>query len=173
MNNCRRMAETWTSYMCLEEEDKLQKICEKASTLIVMPASTEIFEVISHNKVTVDLSRRTCTCRAWDVLRIPCKHACAAITFMRRDVYQYTDWFMSVEAFKRSYAHIIYPIPDYDMPTFTPDSVEILPPITKRRRGRSKTRRINNRSQNTRPVTCSWCHIQGHNRSICAEPVQD
>ncbi|XP_020253522.1 uncharacterized protein LOC109830621 [Asparagus officinalis] len=173
MNTRRVMATNWNSYLCPEAEKILQENVTKGSTLEVSHSTAEIFEVSSQKSVQVDLDHKTCTCRAWDILRIPCKHACAAINFMHRDVYQFCDWFMTTEAFKKSYEPILFPVPNYDKPDVTDETVSILPPKTTKRRGRNKNRRINNRSENRRAIRCSRCHAEGHNRATCTEPIQD
>ncbi|XP_020249815.1 uncharacterized protein LOC109827251 [Asparagus officinalis] len=145
------MACKWTSYLCPKAEKIVRENMEKGHTLEIRQSRDDIFEVQSHRTTRVDLENRTCTCRAWDVTRIPCVHACAAIIYMKRDVYQYCDWFMSVEAFKKSYDEILYPIPDYEKRSVPTDEIQILPPITTKRRGRNRTRRINNRPYTNGP----------------------
>ncbi|XP_020272469.1 uncharacterized protein LOC109847650 [Asparagus officinalis] len=90
-----------------------------------------------------------------------------------RDVYQFCDWFMTVEAFKKSYEPILYPIPDYEKRSVPREEIQILPPLTTKRKGRNKTRRINNRTVYTRPLKCSRCHVEGHNRKTCNESIAD
>ncbi|XP_020270877.1 uncharacterized protein LOC109846064 [Asparagus officinalis] len=173
MNTCREMATKWNSYLCPEAEKILQENVTKGSTLEVSHSTAEIFEVSSTKSVQVDLEHKSCTCRAWDILRIPCKHACAAINFMHRDVYQFCDWFMTTEAFRRSYEPILFPVPNYDKPDVTDETISILPPKTTKRHGRNKNRRINNRSESRRVIRCSRCHAEGHNRATCTEPIED
>ncbi|XP_020242923.1 uncharacterized protein LOC109821142 [Asparagus officinalis] len=90
-----------------------------------------------------------------------------------RDVYQFCDWFMTVEAFKKSYEPILYPIPDYEKRSVPREEIQILPPLTTKRKGRNKTRRINNRTVYTRPLKCSRCHVEGHNHKTCNESIAD
>ncbi|XP_020270552.1 uncharacterized protein LOC109845694 [Asparagus officinalis] len=173
MNTRREMATKWNSYLCPEAEKILQENVTKGSTLEVSHSTAEIFEVSSQKSVQVDLEHKTCTCRVWDILRIPCKHACVAINFMHRDVYQFCDWFMTTEAFRRSYEPILFLVPIYDKPDVTDETISILPPKTTKRRGRNKNRRINNRSESRRAIRCSRCHAEGHNRATCTEPIED
>ncbi|XP_020266052.1 uncharacterized protein LOC109841498 [Asparagus officinalis] len=173
MNNRRIMAEKWTSYLCPKAEQIVGEHMERGSTLEIKQSRDDIFEVQSQRTTHVDLGKRTCTCRAWDLTRIPCVYACAVIIYMKREVYQYCDWFMSVEAFKKSYDEILYPIPDYEMRSVPKDEIQILPPITTKRRGRNRTRRINNITIMKRPVKCGRCKSEGHNRATCNEPIHD
>ncbi|XP_020272593.1 uncharacterized protein LOC109847765 [Asparagus officinalis] len=173
MNNRRIMACKWTSYLCPKAEQIVRENMEKGRTLEIRQSREDIFEVQSHRTTHIDLENRTCTCRAWDVTRIPCLHACAVIIYMKRDVYQYCDWFMSVETFKKSYDEILYPIPDYEKRSVPKDEIQILLPITTKRRGRNRTRRINNRTIYKWPVKCSRCKVEGHNRATYNEPIRD
>ena len=173
MSNRRLLADKWVGYLCPQAEMVLKENIEKGRPLDVKQAAADIFEVQAHKTTRVDLEKKTCTCRAWDVMRIPCKHACAVISYMKRDIYQYCDWFMSIEAFKKSYDPILYPIPDYEKRSVPRDEIELLPPHTIKRKGRNKTRRINNRTVYKRSLKCSRCHSEGHNRATCNEPIAD
>ncbi|XP_020249209.1 uncharacterized protein LOC109826596 [Asparagus officinalis] len=144
MNNRRIMACKWTSYLYPKTEQIVRENMEKGRTLEIRQSREDT-----------------------------CVHACAAIIYMKRDVYQYCDWFMSVEAFKKSYDEILYPIPDYEKRSVPKDEIQILPPLTTKRRGRNRTRRINNRTIYKRPVKCSRCKVEGHNRATCNEPIRD
>ncbi|XP_020262751.1 uncharacterized protein LOC109838739 [Asparagus officinalis] len=106
MNERRTMAESWNQFLCPKAELALKENMENGRPLEVRQSHTGLFEVQSHRSCQVDLDNKTCTCRGWDVTRVPCKHACASIMFMKRDVYQFCDWFMTVEAFKKSYEPI-------------------------------------------------------------------
>ncbi|XP_020266828.1 uncharacterized protein LOC109842351 [Asparagus officinalis] len=75
------------------------------------------------------------------------------------------------ELFKKSYEPILYPIPDYEKRRVPREKIQILPPLTTKRKGRNKTRRINNRTVYTRPLKCSRCHVEGHNRKTCNESI--
>ncbi|XP_024164163.1 uncharacterized protein LOC112171170 [Rosa chinensis] len=43
------------------------------------------------SRYVVDLTRRTCACRRWDLTGIPCKHAISAIHFMRQNPEDFVD----------------------------------------------------------------------------------
>ncbi|XP_020262981.1 uncharacterized protein LOC109838960 [Asparagus officinalis] len=135
MSNRRLLGDKWAGYLCPQAEMVLKENIEKGRPLDVKQATADIFEVQAHKTTRVDLEKKTCTCRAWDVMRIPCKHACAVISYMKRDIYQYCDWFMSIEAFKKSYDPILYPIPDYEKRSVPRDEIELLSPHTIKRKG--------------------------------------
>ncbi|XP_020258530.1 uncharacterized protein LOC109834927 [Asparagus officinalis] len=171
MHERRLLGQKWSGYLCPEAELVLSDNIQHGSCLAIKHSTEDIVEVESNKTCRVDLKNRTCSCRSWDITRIPCKHTYAAISWMGREIYQYCDWYMTVDAFRESYAPIIYPIPDYEKRFVPPEDRVLKPPLTKKRRGRPCTRRINNRSLNTRPVKCSRCNMEGRNRASCNEPI--
>jgi hypothetical protein len=59
----------------------------------------------------VDLCRRRCGCRKWEITRIPCPHAVAAILYDYGDPKDYVDECFIIEVYKKAYALVIYPMP--------------------------------------------------------------
>jgi hypothetical protein len=74
----------------------------------VLECSEDIAEVTimggSGFRFLVDLKKRTCTCRAWDVSGIPCKHALAFITYQDAPIESYVDLYYSIERFRVAYS---------------------------------------------------------------------
>lgn len=55
----------------------------------------------------VDLEKRTCTCRKWQMTRLPCTHALFFITSLRgsaAEIDQYVHEYYSVAKFNATYA---------------------------------------------------------------------
>ncbi|XP_020263043.1 uncharacterized protein LOC109839024 [Asparagus officinalis] len=73
MSNRRLLGDKWVRYLCPQTEMVLKENIEKGRPLDVKQAAADIFEVQAHKTTRVDLEKKTCTCRAWDVMRIPCK----------------------------------------------------------------------------------------------------
>ncbi|OAY67504.1 hypothetical protein ACMD2_20958 [Ananas comosus] len=49
------------------------------------PSTDVLFQVIAADRTdVVDLSKKTCSCKRWDIDGIPCNHAMAAISFRLR-----------------------------------------------------------------------------------------
>jgi hypothetical protein len=59
----------------------------------------------------VDLGKKTCGCRQWEMIGIPCAHAVCAILFDCGDLEDYVDEYYSLERYKKVYAPLIYPMP--------------------------------------------------------------
>ena len=61
----------------------------------------------------VNLQERTCSCRQWQISRIPCKHALAFITSLSdAPIENYVDLYYSVEKFSVAYSQLIPAMPD-------------------------------------------------------------
>ena len=58
----------------------------------------------------VDLEKRICTCRKWDITGIPCYHAILCIFFNREAAEKYTNDCYKVSTYKACYEPIIDPI---------------------------------------------------------------
>ena len=70
---------------------------EEAQRLHVHVAGLVEFQVQSANYVDiVHLDRRTCTCRKWEVLGIPCSHAITSIRVRKYNPYDFCDnWYLT------------------------------------------------------------------------------
>ncbi|MQL75730.1 hypothetical protein Taro_008086 [Colocasia esculenta] len=127
--------------------------------------------VESMKTYAVDLHLQTCSCGHWQLVKIPCKHACAAIGSNKEAVTQYVSAFYSIEVYRAAYERNIQPIPTFDMPDPPqPSEVLIKPPTTKRLPGRPRKRRIHLRGEVDHAYICSWCKQTGHNRRTCSNP---
>ncbi|KAL0326461.1 UNVERIFIED_CONTAM: hypothetical protein Sradi_5215400 [Sesamum radiatum] len=57
-----------------------------------------------------NLEMRTCTCRIWQLLGIPCKHACSAIFNQNLQPEDMVHPYYNVDTYKQVYEHAILPI---------------------------------------------------------------
>ncbi|XP_073120734.1 uncharacterized protein [Henckelia pumila] len=74
------------------------------------------FEVVDGEKsFAVDLVDMTCSCRAWQINKLPCKHACSAIETKALPVYDFCDKYFKIEAYRAAYKGHINPIPTFDI----------------------------------------------------------
>ena len=78
------------------------------------------FSVTGHGDVaTVDLQRRTCTCRIFYLDKIPCPHAMAVIRSQHGDnfvnyIYLYSSPYYLVEKYIMAYCQKIHPVSTED-----------------------------------------------------------
>ena len=64
---------------------------------------------MEHNGDTyiVDLKKKTCPCRGWGLISIPCHHAICAIQYIEQNPEDYVDKVFSKETYKKAYAHMM------------------------------------------------------------------
>lgn len=134
------------------------------------------FEV-KHGKdtFTIDLEKRHCTCRKWQLTGMPCSHAIASIHYNKEPVDNYASEYFKVETYKRVYAPLIYPTNGQNLWEET-GYPPILPPPLRRPTGRPRKQRRKEpdepkkgaklrRSGTT--VVCKKCGRTGHNKRTC------
>ncbi|XP_073132129.1 uncharacterized protein [Henckelia pumila] len=131
------------------------------------------FEVIDGDKtLAVDLSSWTCSCRGWQIYKLPCKHACACIESKSLSVYDFCDKYFTIGAYRESYKCVINPIPTFDMyEGYNDEGESICAPIVRSQPGRRRTMRIPSQVEH-RLTKCGRCKKQGHNRRTCKEAFE-
>ena len=98
--------------------------------------------------VDVNLRKRTCTCKAWQMVGIPGEHACAAIREMKQNVYEYVDSYFKLPMQELIYSGYFNSIPNHNMPRIDVDGCvcdaqgglypSLKPPCSKRPPGRPR-----------------------------------
>jgi hypothetical protein len=100
-------------------------------------------------------------------------HAVTAIQKVGLQVSNYIDPFYTVEVFRLSYESMINPIPTLGAPEVTKENRVVLPPKTRRPRGRPKVQRIRSKGEKVRQIRCGRCGKLGnHNRKRCKEAIE-
>ncbi|XP_059287011.1 uncharacterized protein LOC132040395 [Lycium ferocissimum] len=101
---------------------------------------------------TVDLGRRYCSCRAWQLKGIPCAHALAAISHKQYDPLDYMHSCYNKETYMRTYATVLEPLTNMEMwpissnPTVAPLEYKTMPgrPAKVRRKEAHEIRKSGN-----------------------------
>ena len=139
----------------------------------------------------MDLGKHFCSCKEWRRTGLPCGHASAVILGRKEDPQQYADDYFTLERYKATYNHPIFPpILDADRPEFNWREYidealqsdeeeqdlenELLPPNTCCPAGRPKKKRIHRAGENEisiRPFKRSRCKEEGHSRRTCREAI--
>ncbi|PON92626.1 Zinc finger, PMZ-type [Trema orientale] len=142
----------------------------------------------------VNIEELSCSCREFDIDKIPCAHAIAAAQHRSIDMYSLCSDFYKTDYWRMAYAESIYPVPgekDWDVPEAT-RAIIVNAPDKKTRSGRPKTKRKrsigefskkkrkclteesgkeNRKKQDGAPPKkkrkCSNCGIYGHNKTSC------
>ena len=161
---------------------KVNELVDNSRRCRVVTEAGASFEVQDYNfKLVVNLDTRSCDCRRWDVSGLPCRHACAVISYMRLHVEDFIAENHTKAAYKRTYDMVIQPIPS---PNFWPQDLTeevCLPPSARKQPGRPPVNRIrhpfedrNTRRRGKTPVhkrrrqpTCSKCLQKGHTCRKC------
>ncbi|MQL82635.1 hypothetical protein Taro_015103 [Colocasia esculenta] len=165
-------AALWDTPYCPKVQKIIEKNLQERRSLAIRHLDGIKFEVIESMKTyAVDLHLQTCSCGHWQLVKIPCKHAYAAIGSNKGAVSQYVSVFYSTEVYRTAYERNIQPIPTFDMSDPPqPSDVLIKPPTTKRLPGRLRKRRIHSRGEVDHAYICSRCKQKSHNRRTCSNP---
>jgi hypothetical protein len=136
--------------LCHRIVDKLEVIGEEATNYLSRYAGDDLFEVEQGRRTyVVDLRKRTCGCRKWEMTGIPCAYAHFAITFHGHKLEDYVDHCYSMRKFglrgKCGYCKMLghnsrtcprkkqlasnyrQPATEVELPTPPPASVSLLP----------------------------------------------
>ncbi|XP_010667686.1 uncharacterized protein LOC104884698 [Beta vulgaris subsp. vulgaris] len=100
-----------TSVLCPRIQAKLDLEKVKAADCDVLPSTDTLFNVQYYlDKLNVDLESKTCTCRKWDMLGIPCRHAIACIYFVHKEAEDFVHDSYKREVYLRAYVGSIPPV---------------------------------------------------------------
>jgi SWIM zinc finger len=91
---------------------KMRLATDLARRYRYLPASDSLFEVKSNvtlGKYIVDLEKKTCSCRAWQLQGFPCAHAISVILGRCEDPQLYVDKCFSLDAYRLTYCNTIFP----------------------------------------------------------------
>ncbi|CAE6075136.1 unnamed protein product [Arabidopsis arenosa] len=141
---------------CTPEIEQLLIDHLKEATDCVVIASTEwIYQVNDGygTVFTVDLRKKTCTCRVFDVLMVPCCHALAAVGIRNLDIYSLIGKYAFVSEWRKLWTEHILPPPkerDTEVPVDI-SQVDVNAPKTKRPSGRPRTVRIPSQGEHHLP----------------------
>jgi zinc finger SWIM domain-containing protein 3 len=160
----------WKNFLTKDTENKLEMSYNKTRTWNIRPSTEYLYEVNSNPSVTVDLERRTCSCRWWQIDGLPCDHAVAVIQKTQHNLNSFVEPFFHTEMYRLSYSYPIFPIPNIDKPETTSQNMLIRPPLCKKPPGRPANKRIPSRGEYTRRMKCSRCGaFDNHNKRTCKE----
>ncbi|XP_015168895.1 uncharacterized protein [Solanum tuberosum] len=105
-----------TIFVPLIEKD-IAKDINLENKLLVHQTANYKYIVTSHNEVaTVDLLAKSCTCKVFDIDKVPCPHAMAALRCQYGDdygrhIYEYSSLYYKAEVYLIAYVEEIKPVP--------------------------------------------------------------
>ncbi|XP_012852538.1 PREDICTED: uncharacterized protein LOC105972143 [Erythranthe guttata] len=128
-----------SSILCPKIQFMVDELKKKAMEYMVEWNGHDQFEVIGafHEKYTVHLGEKTCSCRKWDLSGIPCKHAIAGMFYMHYKPEDYVvDWYKK-DVYLKAYSRLMNPMRG---PEVWPKSTRIPlhPPLVEKLPGRPK-----------------------------------
>lgn len=112
------------------------------------------------------LQEKYCSCFTWQDTLIPCSHAIAVMSLLRRNVIDFLPPCYSVDNYKKFYSNAI--------PVISFNLLEVgncKPPPYVKPRGRPNKKRIPSRWEESSKQTknCSFCKESGHNILTCPQ----
>src|SRR5579859_3106260 len=138
----------------------------------------------------INLVERTCSCFIWQSSGIPCGHAISIILQQKADPQHYVESVFTIEAYKKTYEQPLFPLhlanvngdarhdaqnsdSELESEESDDDTLDVLPPSTRHPPGRPKNRRIRGQHEQgpKRVYTCTRCHLVGHSKATCMEPI--
>ncbi|MQM19210.1 hypothetical protein Taro_052209, partial [Colocasia esculenta] len=165
-------AANWEITLCPNIEKVLAKIMFNARQNSVIPSDGRLFEVVNGNKIyVVNIPELTCSCHKWQLPKIPCEHACAAIACTHKPLYNHVSPLYTTNTYRAAYVVTVNPTNNNDMPCMNINDIQVKPPITKRLPRRPRKKRIPSRGEAEHIYICSRCKQEGHNRRTCRNPM--
>ncbi|KAG5606484.1 hypothetical protein H5410_027976 [Solanum commersonii] len=129
-----------------------------------------------HYRHIIDIRKKTCTCRTWQLRGIPCQHDVFAYQHAGQDPEDHVVHWYKKDTFMKAYNYFIQPIPNMKMWPHTSDIViespkpkQIFgrPPKCRRKSKDDPRKKYGKLSRRGVKMTCSKCHQQGHNNKAC------
>ncbi|KAL3624447.1 hypothetical protein CASFOL_031115 [Castilleja foliolosa] len=157
-------------------EKKIVKADELSRNYNVRQLDSCSFHVMDGRKnPVVDLKVRTCSCRRFQLDKIPCSHAIAAAAKKGVSKFELAHPYYSSEYLLLAYAETIMPV-EHEDEWHTPAEISnetLLFPIKKRAIGRpgGKSRILSQGEEPPLIKKCGKCKKKGHNRRTCKNPA--
>ncbi|GJU23839.1 hypothetical protein Tco_1157181 [Tanacetum coccineum] len=178
----RKECEDWKS----EIFPNIRKVLElhkkyKGMIWTLSPSGWHQFEVRQGNGIeafSVDLEKRECSCRQWQLTGVPCPHSITAMYFINTNPDDYVSESFKVSTYKSIYAFNILPVGGMNMWRKI-KHVPCKPPLERRMPGRPPVNRKKDKSEMKiqkhvarppRSMTCKNCGETGHNKNGCEKP---
>ncbi|XP_071713134.1 uncharacterized protein [Rutidosis leptorrhynchoides] len=164
-----------------------EKIKEEESQCSILWNGGQQYQVsgLHGRQCVVDMGRRECACRKWELTGMPCKHAMACLNnmaFNNQQVGVPEEWVHQVHwlmRWKETYKFHIVPLNGKSMWPKSNDPTKILPPLKiatagrpkkNRRKSAEKISEMNekeNFSRKGKSKQCGKCGTYGHNKRGC------
>lgn len=135
-------------------------------------ASPNLAEISGNGwRHTVNLEKKECSCRRWQICGKPCTHALRFIFSKQAKVEEYVDESFAVARFKAAYKGVLVPIRGRSQWPKVNPGFDMIPPKLTRSAGCPRTRRIKNYTEGGtgRKHKCKRCGALAHLLKTCTE----
>ena len=85
-------------------EEKLEKDSLDIRSLQVLISAGNRFEVRGKTIEIVDIDQRNCSYKGWQLTGLPCCHAIALISCLRRNPYDYCSRYLTTDSCRLTYS---------------------------------------------------------------------
>jgi hypothetical protein len=162
--------EKYGGSVCPNVQDKLEKLKMEYRSFSAMPSNRFKYEVDNYyERHVVDLTKKECSCRIWDLTGIPCKHGVVAIYKNLEHPEDYLHDCYLKEAYLDVYSEIIHPMPGQDewikSGHLSPQPSHVLRPLGRlkklRRRDPDEPKSPHKVSRMNRKIKCGKCNKVG------------
>ncbi|KAL5547916.1 hypothetical protein UlMin_003147 [Ulmus minor] len=167
-------AQNLTSPLTPEYERRLRHVWGEAGMLVPTQINANKWAIRGGGyDVMVNLQQMTCTCKKFELEKLPCKHALrAAGEIVENKFYECCSIYYSASYWRIAYKDSIYLVPsqsDWEIPDNIGEVV-VLPPELKQQRKKGRPRTNRYRSSGELPKwkhKCTKCGEKGHYQKKC------
>ncbi|GMN19564.1 hypothetical protein TIFTF001_046961 [Ficus carica] len=173
----RRESVLVTTPITPKREEILRRRFDEAGSLTPYQLNENEYTVIGGDcNACVNLTTRSCTCRVFDIDKIPCIHAIAAAGLYRPQhtgayVYSLCSEYYCSDYWMLAYAETIYPVPPKSQWHNIPEEVraiKVAAPNVEMFRGRPRLIRFPSQGECiVKKYKCASCGQKGHNSKKC------
>ncbi|KAK9274898.1 hypothetical protein L1049_022152 [Liquidambar formosana] len=111
MQEKKEFIKNYKGPICPNIQSKLEDLKVQSRKCLPTWCGQRIYEIKCFpDKYIVDSDARTCSCRKWDLIGIPSIHAISTIRRANEKPKDYVHLAYTVETYKRTYEHMIYPV---------------------------------------------------------------
>ena len=176
----RTCIEKYHGKLCLNIQDRPEKLKVECKGFCAMLSRRFVYEVDNEReRHMVDLVRKTCSCKVWDLIGIPCKHGIAAIYVNREKPEDYTHPCYYKDVYVKTYKTPLPPMPSKfkwissGLPAPVAPNVYKPPgkPPIKRKKDADESRNPYKVSRENKLIICERCQREGHNARRCKANV--
>ena len=126
----------------------------------------------------VEIDKKKCSCRQWQISGIPCPHSITAMYFLNMNPDDFVSDAFRLSTYKKVYSFNIKPVKGSDQWKKVKHTT-CLPPVERRMPGRPRIARKKDKSElnhhvarHTRVMTCQNCYRTGHTKATCVYPTE-